>query len=179
MQSSIRLASAIIAGVPLFLAACSSTSTSDSELNWKQGTGSNIERSGNATAYKSPIGAIAAHLDPENPLAHRRTVYFDFDQAMVKPGYTSLLELHGRYLAANPNLTIRVEGNTDEQGGIEYNLALGQKRAAAVVSALKAFGVRDAQMQAVSYGEERPRELDYEEAAFKFNRRADLVYFEN
>lgn len=119
---------------------------------------------------------IAPYLDPANPLSQKRSIYFDFDQYTVKPEFTPVLELHGKYLAANAGVHIRVEGNTDEQGGTEYNLALGQKRAEAVVRALKVYGARDAQLEAVSFGKEKPKAMGHDDAARAQNRRGDLAY---
>ncbi len=90
-----------------------------------------------------------------------------------------MLELHGKYLAANPQIVIKVQGNTDEKGGAEYNLALGQKRAEAVVKMLKIYGVKDSQLEAVSFGKEKPKALGHDDAAHAQNRRADLAYPEN
>ena len=87
-----------------------------------------------------------------------------------------MLEQHGKYLLSKPNLAIHIEGNADERGSAEYNLALGQKRAEAALKALKLYGVKDAQMEAVSWGKERPKALEHDEAAWAENRRADLVY---
>lgn len=119
---------------------------------------------------------IAAYLDPASPLSQKRSIYFDFDQSNVKPDYAPLLELHGKYLATHPNVAIKVQGNTDEQGGAEYNLALGQRRAEAVTKALKVFGVKDSQLEAVSFGKEKPKATSHDESAHAQNRRADLAY---
>ena len=129
-------------------------------------------------AVPKPVAAtpIAPYLDPASPLYQKRSIYFDFDQYTVKPEYTPVLEMHGKYLAANANIHIRVEGNTDEQGGSEYNLALGQKRAEAVVRALKVYGAKDAQLEAVSFGKEKPKSTGHDEAAHAQNRRGDLAY---
>lgn len=94
----------------------------------------------------------------------------------MKPDYAPLLEMHGKYLATHPNVIIKVQGNTDEQGGAEYNLALGQKRAEAVTRALRVFGVKDSQLEAISFGKEKPKALGHDEAAHEQNRRADLAY---
>jgi peptidoglycan-associated lipoprotein len=120
--------------------------------------------------------AVPAYLDPANALSTQRSVYFDFDQYVVKPDGQRLLETHGKYLAAHPGVAIKVEGNTDEQGGAEYNLALGQKRAQAVVTVLKTYGVKDAQMEAVSFGKEKPKAVGHDDASRSQNRRADLDY---
>lgn len=120
--------------------------------------------------------AVPAHLDPSSAVYKERSVYFDFDDYQVKPAYTRVVETQGKYLASNPKLAIRVEGNADERGGAEYNLALGQKRAENVVKALKLIGVNGAQLEAVSWGKEKPKALGHDEAAWAENRRVDLVY---
>src|SRR5450830_1121725 len=86
-----------------------------------------------AVEAKVQPAAIPPYLDPKNDLAIKRSVWFDYDVYAIKPEFNQMLQLHGKYLAANPKLSIRVEGNADERGGAEYNLALGQKRADAVV----------------------------------------------
>jgi peptidoglycan-associated lipoprotein len=115
-------------------------------------------------------------LDPNSPLARERSVYFEFDDAIVHQDYTPLLQRHARYLVQHPSLGIAVQGNTDERGGSEYNLALGQRRAQAVKTALQLLGVKDSQIEAVSFGEERPAATEHDETAWRQNRRADIVY---
>ena len=133
-------------------------------------------------AAKSSVSTVIAttqivpYLDPQSPLYKGRSVYFDFDQATVKPEYAPAMELHGKFLSAHPTVSIKIQGNTDEQGGAEYNLALGQKRAEAVLKSLKIYGVKESQMEAVSYGKEKPKALGHDEAALAQNRRADLDY---
>lgn len=119
---------------------------------------------------------LPPHLDPKNAISTERSVYFDFDKAVLKPEFNALVERQGKYLSANPALAVRVEGNTDERGSAEYNLALGQKRAESVVKALKVFGVTDKQLEAVSWGEEKPLVAGKGEAAWSQNRRADIQY---
>lgn len=119
---------------------------------------------------------LPAHLDPNSAISKERSVYFDFDDFSIKPAYTALVERHGKYLGATAGLTAKVEGNADERGSAEYNLALGQKRAEAVVKALKIYGAKDGQLEAVSWGEERPASSGHDEAAWAQNRRADIVY---
>jgi peptidoglycan-associated lipoprotein len=120
--------------------------------------------------------AIPPYLDPNSALSTKRSVYFDFDNFSVKPQFESLLSLHGKYLAANPTVAIKVEGNADERGGSEYNLALGQKRAEAVANALKVYGVKSSQIEATSWGKEKPKASGHDETSWAENRRADLVY---
>ena len=107
-------------------------------------------------------------------VASQRAVYFDFDSYTVKDDYRGLIEAHAKRLNYNKGLNLRLEGNTDERGGSEYNLALGQKRAEAVVQQMKVLGVGDSQLEAVSYGKERPMDAGHTEAAWAKNRRVDL-----
>ena len=129
-------------------------------------------------ASESKVTAVMlpAQLDPKSLISTGRSVYFDYDVFSVKAEYTPLIERHGKYLSSNSALSIKIEGNADERGSAEYNLALGQKRAEAVLAALKIYGVKTAQMEAVSWGEEKPKATASNEAAWAENRRVDLVY---
>lgn len=113
--------------------------------------------------------------DPNSPLA-KRSIYFDFDSFTIKDDFRGVVEAHAKYLVANKARKVVVQGNTDERGGREYNLALGQKRAEAVRRSLTSLGVADAQIEAVSFGEEKPKATGSDESAFAENRRADLAY---
>jgi peptidoglycan-associated lipoprotein len=113
--------------------------------------------------------------DPASPLA-KRSIYFDFDSYVVKDEYRSVLEAHAGYLMSKSDARLVLQGNADERGSREYNLALGQKRAEAVRKALGVLGVGNAQVEAISFGEEKPRNAGSNEAAYSENRRADLVY---
>jgi len=113
--------------------------------------------------------------DPANPLS-KRSVFFDYDSFEVKDTYRSALEAHAAYLMSKRDAKVIVQGNTDDRGSREYNLALGQKRAEAVRKALAVMGVTDGQLEAVSFGEEKPRTEGDAEAAYADNRRADIVY---
>jgi peptidoglycan-associated lipoprotein len=128
-----------------------------------------------ARVEPAPAKPIDPLTDPSSPLA-KRSVYFDFDMFVVKSDYQSLVEAHGRYLVANKARRVVIEGNADERGSREYNLALGQKRAEAVKSRLALLGVIGAQIDTVSFGEERPRAAGHDEPAWAENRRADIVY---
>jgi peptidoglycan-associated lipoprotein len=119
---------------------------------------------------------VPDYLDPNSLISKERSVYFDFDNFSVKPEYDALLQRHGQYLTKNGKLAIKIEGSADERGSHEYNLALGQKRAEAVVKALKTYGVHDGQMEATSWGKEHPKALGHDEAAWAQNRRADITY---
>lgn len=113
--------------------------------------------------------------DPSNPLS-RRSIYFDFDSFTIKDEFRPVVEAHAKFLVSNKARRIVVQGNTDERGSREYNLALGQKRSEAVRRALNALGVADAQIEAVSFGEEKPKATGSDESAMAENRRADIVY---
>jgi peptidoglycan-associated lipoprotein len=113
--------------------------------------------------------------DPASPLSSR-SIFFDFDSFVVKDEYRNVLETHAGYLRARRDARVILQGNTDERGSREYNLALGQKRAEAVRRALGVLGVPDAQLEAVSFGEEKLRNEGDSEAAHAENRRTDIVY---
>ena len=121
------------------------------------------------TGTKDPLS------DPASPLA-KRSIYFDFDSFTVRDDFRSTIEAHARYLVANPQRRVVVQGNADDRGSREYNLALGQKRSEAVRKALGALGVAENQVEAVSFGEEKPRATGADEASWAENRRADFVY---
>jgi len=113
--------------------------------------------------------------DPASPLS-KRSIFFDFDSFVVKDEYRPVLEAHAGYLLAHRDARIILQGNTDERGSREYNLALGQKRAEAVRRALAVLGIGDAQMEAVSFGEEKLRNEGDAEEAHAENRRTDVIY---
>jgi peptidoglycan-associated lipoprotein len=130
-----------------------------------------------ASQAQSKVAPVMAdHLDPNSLISKERSVYFDYDKFDVKSSQAAVVERHGKYLASKAPLAIRVEGNADERGGREYNLALGQKRADAVARALKVYGVSDKQVEAVSFGKEKPRATGHDEASWAENRRVDLSY---
>lgn len=104
----------------------------------------------------------------------QRIVYFDFDSFVVKDEFRPVIEGNAKRLSASRSQRVTVEGHTDERGGREYNLALGQKRAEAVAKALALLGVNEGQMEAVSFGEERPAASGSDEAAWAKNRRAEI-----
>jgi peptidoglycan-associated lipoprotein len=103
-----------------------------------------------------------------------RVIYFDFDSYVVKDAYRPVVEAQAKRLSANTKQKVSVEGHTDERGGREYNLALGQKRAEAVVKSLTLLGVADGQLEAVSFGKERPAAQGSDEEAWAKNRRVEL-----
>jgi peptidoglycan-associated lipoprotein len=105
-----------------------------------------------------------------------RSVYFPFDDSTLSAQDRKLVEAHADYLRQHPDMKVRVEGNADERGSKEYNLALGQRRAESVTKAMKLMGVKDDRIEAVSYGEEKPRVQGHNEQAWSQNRRSDIQY---
>ncbi len=103
-------------------------------------------------------------------------MFFAYDNFAVDSRYQPLVQAHGRFLQTHPQVQIRIEGNTDERGSREYNLALGDKRAQVVAKQLELMGAKPAQIEAVSYGEERPKTEGHDESAYAENRRADIRY---
>ncbi len=171
---------ALAASATVLLAACSSTPIAKVEpmspaAAPATATAPMAKSAPMAASQVEPV-VVPPYLDPTNALAKERSFYFNYDNFAVKPEYSRQLELHGKFLASNPKVAIKVEGNADERGSSEYNLALGQKRAAAVVTALKVYGASDAQMEAVSWGREKPKAAGHDETSWAQNRRADLIY---
>ncbi|MCU0925707.1 MAG: peptidoglycan-associated lipoprotein Pal [Hydrogenophaga sp.] len=117
-----------------------------------------------------------APTEVAQPDAMARVIYFDYDSFVVKPEFAATLEAHAKFLAANRTRKLALEGHTDERGGREYNLALGQKRAEAVRRALGLLGVSDAQVEPVSFGEEKPAVIGFSEEAYAKNRRVEFSY---
>ncbi len=120
-------------------------------------------------------GSVDPLNDPKGVLA-KRSVYFDYDSYVVRDDGKQVVESHSSYLNKNKGRKILIQGNTDERGGTEYNLALGQKRAEAVRRSMATLGVAETQMEAVSLGEEKPKAMGSGESAWAENRRADIVY---
>ena len=126
---------------------------------------------------QSAVRSVTIHPldDPKSQLL-ARSVYFEFDSAALRDADHAVIESHARYLASSRTAKVRIEGHADERGGHEYNLALGQKRAQAALKALQLMGAPAAELEATSFGKERPRDPGHDEAAWAKNRRADLNY---
>ena len=155
---------ALLGATALILAACSSVKLDD--VNGDSANG------GSGNFGSQPWN------DPKSPL-YERSVYFDFNEYTVQTKYQKTLSAHASYLKANPKQKVIIQGNTDERGTAEYNLAVGQRRSDAVRKSLNLMGVSDDQMEAVSFGKEKPKAEGDNEAAWAENRRADIVYITN
>ena len=154
----------LIGATVLVLVACSSVKLDD--VNGAGGSG------GSGNFSSQPWN------DPKSPL-FEKSIYFGFDEYTVQTKYQKMLSAHAGYLKANPTQKIIIQGNTDERGTAEYNLALGQRRSDAIRKSLNLMGVSDNQMEAVSFGKEKPKAEGDTEAAWAENRRGDIVYITN
>lgn len=121
-----------------------------------------------------PMGAALAAV--KQGVLAKRSVFFDYDSYVIKDEFKSLVEAHAQFLVANPKVKMLIQGNADERGSREYNLALGQKRAEALKKMLSLLGAREEQIEAVSLGEEKPRCSEGNEACWSQNRRDDMLY---
>ena len=126
------------------------------------------------TVQTEPV-AVNPLKDPSNILS-KRTIYFDFDSAVVRDEYKPLVTAHARYLTENRGRRVVIQGHTDERGSREYNLALGQRRADSVKKMMMLLGAADNQIETVSFGEEKPAVVGSDESAWSKNRRAEIVY---
>jgi len=172
----------------VFLASCGTTkpaataSASDQSPAASQ-TGAKPATPGATGQAKPPVGtstgkpaaSVAAINDPNNILS-KRSVFYDYDSYDVKAEFRALVEAHARHLRDNPGARMTLEGNCDERGSREYNVALGQKRAEGVKKMMTLLGAREQQIEAVSFGEEKPRAAGTGEAAWAQNRRSDIIY---
>ncbi|MDO9358404.1 MAG: peptidoglycan-associated lipoprotein Pal [Polaromonas sp.] len=134
------------------------------------------DTSGVAGRGVAPVQIGATDPSLAGPQGAARVIYFDYDSFVIKPEGQATIEAHARFLNANKARKLVIEGSTDERGGREYNLALGQKRAEAVRRALGLLGATDAQVEAVSFGEEKPAATGATEDAYAQNRRAEFNY---
>ena len=162
----------------LVLAACSSTPIAEAPVSSRSaspGVGAVAPGAGQG-AVAPVVAARTAAQGPAGPADAARVVYFDYDSSTIRPEFRNVIDAHARYLASHQERKLTIAGHTDERGGREYNLALGQQRAEAVRSAMQLLGVRAAQVETISFGEEKPVEVAREESAWSRNRRAELSY---
>lgn len=155
------------------IAGCSSgTKLNETPVTDRSGTAGGQQGASTVTQVV-PDGTVGT---AQGPVGVERIVYFDYDSYTVKPEFQSLIDGHARFLKANPQRRVSIEGHTDDRGGREYNLALGQKRSEAVRRALTLLGVSDGQIEAVSFGKEKPAVTGSGEEVWAQNRRAEIRY---
>lgn len=141
--------------------------------NGSAGQGGSTSTVGGGDVKKVDLGASAQEAFLKSAT---RLVYFDYDSYVIRSEFQAVVEAHAKFLKANPTRKIALEGHTDERGGREYNLALGQKRAEAVRRALGVLGVSENQMEAVSFGKEKPADMGSSEESMAKNRRVEISY---
>ena len=129
-----------------------------------------------AQSAVAPVNTVTSDNLAAGPNGVAKIIYFDYDSFVVKAEFQSAIEGHAQFLKNNPRAKVSLEGHTDERGGREYNLALGQKRADAVRQSLSLLGVSSAQVESVSFGEEKPAMQGADESAFSKNRRTEFFY---
>src|SRR5258705_6003628 len=173
-KAALYLATAILA------AACASKETKTEAPIADRSTGVPPTQGTTApsiTKPAQPSSQVAGNplKDPSNILS-KRSVYFDFDSNAVKDEYRGMVQAHSRYLADKRDSRVRIEGNCDERGSREYNLALGQRRAESVKKVMTVLGVADARIETNSYGEGKPKATGHDESSWAENRRADIRY---
>ena len=167
----------IPAALAALIAACSSTPDTGN-----QSGGAPIETRGGGPAVTTVTtggvedGRLPSVLTDPKSVLSKRSVYFDFDSYEVKAEYKDLVTAHAKFLTENRQFKMLIQGNTDERGSREYNLALGQKRADALKKMLALLGAREEQLESVSLGEEKPKNEGHDEAAWAENRRGDMLY---
>ena len=129
-----------------------------------------------AQSAVAPVSTVTSDNLAAGPNGVTKVIYFDYDSFVVKAEFQNAIEGHAQFLKNNPRAKVSLEGHTDERGGREYNLALGQKRADAVRQSLSLLGVSSAQVESVSFGEEKPAIQGSDESAFSKNRRTEFFY---
>ena len=162
------------------LTGCASTPEPESKAGVEDRTPTGAaatQPSGSAATPVAPAPVQQANplKDPNNILS-KRSVFFEYDKYDVKDEFKPLIEAHARYLRENGAAKMLIQGNTDERGSREYNIALGQRRSEAVKRMLLLLGGREDQIEAVSLGEEKPRAPGHDEASWTQNRRGDMLY---
>src|SRR3954462_83279 len=169
---------ALYVAMALLAAACASTDKKDAPVSDRTTavTPPTTGTTGSTSRPTTDTGVRGDPLhDPSNILS-KRSVYFDYDSNSVKDEYRNVVQAHARYMADKRDAHVRIEGNCDERGSREYNLALGQLRAEAVKRVMTVLGAPDANIETVSYGEEKPVASGHDEQAWAQNRRADIKY---
>ena len=179
MKSSMLKFISVLA-LSLVFAGCSTTGDKAAEGDGApvSEAGQGEEWEGGAQLAGATEGAAwsgSALDNPDSPL-YSKVIYFDFDSSEIRADFVDVVAAHGDYLAADPSVTVTIEGHTDERGSREYNIALGERRANAVKRLLMVQGAAESQIVTISYGEERPADPGLNEAAWDQNRRAELIY---
>jgi peptidoglycan-associated lipoprotein len=170
-----RIIVILVVAAALGLGGCASKRPKPAPESAPPAAGAGAESEG-ANSTNAQGGGDEETGGPTAGMLATRTIYFDFDSAVIKGQGVDVVAAHAKYLAANPAARVRLEGNTDERGSREYNIGLGERRAQSVRQSMLLQGVQDSQITTVSYGEERPAVMGHNDAAWAKNRRVDIVY---
>ncbi len=188
-----RLAMVFAAACSLSLIAACSSGVKLNEVAVEDKSGTSVGVGKPAGSSSGPISGAAAggavgeravlpgtvessQASAAGPANATKIIYFDYDSYAIKAEFQAALDAHARFLNTNKARKLAIEGHTDERGGREYNLALGQKRSEAVRRALALLGVTEAQIEAVSFGKEKPAAQGADESSWALNRRAEINY---
>ncbi len=167
---------AVVVLATLAISACSTASKeTTAEAPAQEAAANNAQAPGAETNTIRSAEVSSSDLAAQLDEMQKQSVYFDFGETLIKPEYNGLIQRQAEFMKAHANVVVTLEGNADERGSSEYNLALGDRRANAVRNALELIGVADSQIKTVSLGEEHPRQTCHEEQCWKENRRTDFV----
>ncbi len=167
--------SILVALIALILGACASTETTKDPVQVVDRTTTQTQPP--PTSDRLTQSSVQGNpLKDPNNILFQRSVFFDYDSNVVKDEFRAMVQAHSKYLVDNRSARAKLEGNTDERGSREYNLALGQRRADAVKKIMAVLGVPEGRLETVSFGEEKPKDNGHDESAWSKNRRADIVY---
>ena len=173
MRSSFLI---VLAAAALTASACNRSNTLPDDAGADAG-GFGADGGATTNSQGDGGGISVSPLEAERQrLMQQLVVYFDYDQADIRPEFNAQLQAHGQFLAQNPNSQLRLEGHADERGSREYNIGLGERRAQSVRRVLMLQGAAGTQLTTVSYGEERPAQTGSDDEAWRLNRRVELVY---
>lgn len=159
-----------------FLSACASNEPKPNSTQTQSSSSPSTQLSAVTSQPQPKQNSLPPYKDPANILYQKRSVNYDVDQYLVTNSYRPVVEAHAKYLSQHHDQKARIEGNTDEQGSREYNIALGQRRAQAVKKMMIQLGVHENQLEAISWGKERPKAAGHDESAWAQNRRSDIKY---
>lgn len=178
-QTSLRTSTWALMALALLAAGCGGKKPTQAAAETPAevpATDPGAQTGGIATVNAGIASTSQGALGPDGPLGSQRVIYFDFDSSELRNEYIDVIAAHGRFLAGNANVRVRLEGHTDERGSREYNIGLSERRSQTVRRALALHGIQDTQIATVSYGEERPAASGSDENAYSKNRRVEIVY---
>jgi peptidoglycan-associated lipoprotein len=174
-----KTAMVLLVATVLALAACGGKARTRTDAG-PADAGSSSSSDASSSGIEASAGSVgesgAGASGPPGELGSQRVIYFEFDSADIRPEFVDVIAAHGRFLAGNASIRVRLEGHSDERGTREYNIGLAERRGQTVKRAMMLQGVQESQVATVSYGEERPAASGSDESAYSKNRRVEIVY---